>query len=184
MANSCIRLAVVLALFACFGCAASVSEAPEWQPIALDAEIAVSEAFLVAERAEIEGAAAELSLATGGSIGFRLGESGAWRIERAEITECGPDLDAARGCARRALRRIDIDPWRIYPVGVEGFDLQHWGDFRGTALHELGHALGLEHGDGIMDPNRGDGSNCIDAASLAELCALRGCAEQRPTCAE
>jgi hypothetical protein len=173
---------VVLALFACFGCAAPVSEASEWKPIALDAEIAVSQAFLVAERAEIEAAAAELSLATGGSVRFRLGEVGEWRIERTEITECGPGVTHARGCARRDERRIDLDPWRIYPVGVEGFPLDEWGEFRGAALHELGHMLGLEHGDGrLMDPDR-ELSNCIDAAALAALCALRGCADFAPTC--
>lgn len=175
---------VALALFACFGCAAPVSEAESPETIALDGEIRVSDDFLAVERAEIDAAVAEWYRATGGSFRFSLVSSpndAPWSIERREINDCG-ESGIARGCARTAQRLIELDPWRIYPVGSVGFPLDEFGDFRGVTLHELGHAIGLGHDAGLlMEPER-ETANCIDLASLETACALRGCAEMRPTC--
>ncbi len=153
------------------------------EPIALDGELVISDAFLPAERAEIDAAVAEWHRATGGSVRFALVRSpgdAPWRLERSVIDDCAGL--GARGCARRARRLIELDPWRIYPVGAEGFDLHTWGDFRGITMHELGHAMGLQHGDGMLMRDDGEVAHCIDAGALDVLCSLRGCAEVRPTC--
>lgn len=157
---------------ALFGCA---SAAPSHDPvdfIAFDAEIQVSPAFPGAERAEIDGAVADWSFATGGSARFALvptPSAGPWRIDRAT-------LPYGLGRTHALERLIVIDADAITPPGQPVFA----AELRAVVLHELGHAMGLEHGDGdLMDPHVGA---CIDAVSLAALCSLRPCAEQRPTC--
>ena len=41
--------------------------------------------------------------------------------------------------------------------------------------HELGHAMGLEHGEGLMSRRDLAGGHPIDAHSLAELCEIQAC---------
>jgi hypothetical protein len=59
--------------------------------------------------------------------------------------------------------------------------------FRFVFEHELGHALGLGHEPGtLMEPVRQHAGACVDAESLAKVCAnYGGCyAGSHPTCEE
>jgi hypothetical protein len=164
-----VLFAVALALFACFGCAAPVSEAEQAEPLAFGDAIAISEAFPASERAVIDSAFADWAQATGGSAFFVRSDSADWLIERAV-------LDYGLGRSNRLARLVIIDGDAISPPGTTTFE----SELKAVTLHELGHAMGLEHGDGsLMDQYVGD---CIDAASVSALCALQPCAAQRPTC--
>jgi hypothetical protein len=168
-----IRLSLLLLLAT--GCAAAAPAQVEPELMPLDAEIQVSDAFRGEERAQIDGAAADWYRATGGSVRFELvrrAGDGPWRVER------GP---TAKGMGETIPweRRITINADGITPPDGQPFRAD---EFRGLTLHELGHALGLEHGDGaLMEPFVG---TCIDEATLNAFCERRGCAEFSPTCSE
>lgn len=157
------------------GCAAHVTEAvPATTATLIDygAEVRVSPDFAPAERTEIDAAFADWDRATGGSARFSLVPTprhAPWTLVRAPVKVGLGDCD-------RVERRITLDGDAITPAGQPVFS----EELRAVTLHELGHAMGLEHGDGeLMDPHVG---TCIDQASLVTLCALRPCAAMVPTC--
>jgi|SRR5688500_9488086 len=175
---------VALFALAAAGCVAEPAPEQTVEPLA---PIAVSPEFRPAERSEIDSAFRQWLDATGGSVDLAPAAFGAqpsWTIEREPIERCGDTAHAA-GCTRRREKRIELDAERIYPVELleRGFDLAEYGLFRTITLHELGHYLGLEHGDGaLMNGVATEQPPCIDAETLASYCALRECAAFAPTC--
>lgn len=115
---------------------------------------------------EVDAAFAEWDHATGGSARFLLVSSprdAAWRLGWATF-------ERGMGRTLREQRAIELNLASEWP--------EDWA--RRVMLHELGHAMRLEHGDGsLMEPAVG---SCIDESSLTVLCEMRGCAERRPTC--
>jgi|SRR5688572_8924292 len=177
------RLAFLLLLV---GCSAAPAPEASWVPLEFNGSLVIGDGFSADERAELEAAFTEWQFATGGSYEYtarRSPDSPPWVVKR----EGGAFLGQADPVARVIRMNADgITPPDGQPFRAEAF--HH------VALHEMGHAAGVVRGalpmvdEGghiagtVMDAHAELG--CIDPVALGALCSLRGCAEQRPTCAE
>jgi hypothetical protein len=139
--------------------------------------ILVDPAFTPEELAQVEAATYEWHRATAGTVDLRLVVA---------------ELDVSRPYLRRigtpagtqcGFTMIGIDSPVLIAVAPRcGLGPTY------TAIHELGHAFGLDHGQGrLMDPADGPESRpCIDAETLDVFCSdVAHChSEARPTCKE
>jgi hypothetical protein len=152
-----------LALLAVIGCNGCSHEVLPWPgTISADGD------WTEAELAMVNGSLEEWSYATGGSADIRLAPGSDWRI----ILDTEP-MPGTMGVTMPGFRKV----W------IFRAEISTEAEFATTVLHELGHAYGIrEHArDGLMQLRPGT-FGCIDSDTLAELCSVRTCAEQRPTC--
>lgn len=183
-----IRFALPLLLLV--GCAAPVAEPEAPANLlgfdTLEQNLDISPEFPAAERAELAAAFAEWQFATGGSYEYAARPSASsvpWRVVR------GPGKFL--GQADHVARVITINSDGITPPDGQPFRAEA---FHHVALHEMGHAGGVRaHAPAVADEgghiagtvmDAHEELGCIDPVGLGALCELRGCAEQRPTCAE
>lgn len=179
-----------LPLLLLVGCAAPVAEPEAPANLlgfeAIELNLVISPEFPAAERALLEAAFGEWQFATGGSYAYAARpspDSKPWSVVR------GPGKFL--GQADHFRRVITINADGITPPDGQPFRAE---TFAHVALHEFGHAGGVRahapsiadeggHIPGtVMDAHAELG--CIDPVGLGALCELRGCAEQRTTCAE
>lgn len=150
----------LLALWLLTGCSAPVDSESE-PGIAFGTTFACTPEL--EQDTEVRAAFDEWASATGGSAWFELSPTGDWVLAWAPFA-------SGMGRLMRNRRRIELNSTSEWP--------EDWK--RRLVLHELGHAMGLEHGDGsLMEEHVGD---CIDEQTLAVLCETRECADRRPTC--
>ena len=120
---------------------------------------------LDAEReAAVLSAAAEWLEATGGAVDLMGADGDAVPVTIADLSSLAP---AGMGVDGMTEKRAD-------GVIIELDVALALDSIREVAMHEIGHALGLPHGPGLMAPLLGRPA-CVDAESLRLVCEVYAC---------
>lgn len=136
--------------FACVALSVSLMVAGNGCAGSDDLSLVVTEGFTPEERADIESVAAEWQAHVGSRITVRFGGEAEGRDWTVRLLPKGTD-----GALPSSRFEAYEDPNKP-EIGIYGWKLRC--SFRRTFMHEVGHALGLEHtASGVMHP-----TDCLD----------------------
>lgn len=116
-------------------------------------------------------AISEWETATNGQISIRLDNGPSYHCEIYPTNLC-PLRYGSTDRGRMTLVTVAMDMWCAGPNRLE------------LAMHEIGHALGVDHTDtGLMRAQGWNGSTCVDEEALLGFCKVHHCnGTERPTC--